>query len=146
VTESTLRVLRDTAFTPTPPLDRTIATFRKWLYLPDPAPLLVTLGAVAANVRDGDPVWLLLVGPPGGGKSELLQSLIGLPDIHPTATLTEAALLSGTPKREHDANAKGGLLRAIGNFGIILCKAIRARLNALDDRLGQESATAAEAE
>jgi energy-coupling factor transporter ATP-binding protein EcfA2 len=124
VSESSLQVLRDTAFTSTmeTPLGHAIGTFRKWLYLPDPAPLLVTLGAVAANVRDGDPVWLLLVGPPGGGKSELLQSLVGLPHVHPTATLTEASLLSGPPKKEHADGAKGGLLRSIGDFGIILCK------------------------
>ena len=75
---------------------------------------------VAANRLDGDPVWLVLVGPPGGGKSEILTSVAGLRDVHPTATLTEAALLSGTPRRERDAEAKGGLLRAIGDFGI--CK------------------------
>jgi hypothetical protein len=80
------------------------------------------LGTVAANRLDSDPVWLLLVGPPGGGKSELLASLGELPDIHPCATLTEAALLSGSPKREHATDAKGGLLRAIGDFGIIICK------------------------
>ncbi len=84
------------------PLAETIAVFRRWLYLPDPTALYAVLGAVAANRLPGDPVWLLLVGPPGSGKSELLQSLGALPDVHPTATLTEAALLSGTPKRERD--------------------------------------------
>jgi hypothetical protein len=36
--------------------------------------------------------------------------------------LTEAALLSGTSKKESAAGAKGGLLREIGDFGIVLCK------------------------
>jgi hypothetical protein len=103
-------------------LASTIATFRRWLLLPDPSPLLAVLGTVAANRLEGDPVWLLLVGPPGGGKSELLSSVAGLHDVHPTATLTEAALLSGSPKREHGDDAKGGLLRSIGDFGILLCK------------------------
>ena len=67
-------------------------------------------------------MWLLVVGPPGGGKSEQLQGAAGLPDVHPAATITEAALLSGSPKREHAEGAKGGLLRQIGDFGIILCK------------------------
>jgi hypothetical protein len=104
------------------PLQQTLAVFRRWLLLPDATPLLAVLGAVAANRLEGDPVWLLLVGPPGGGKSELLSSVTGLWDVHPTATLTEAALLSGTPRREHDENAKGGLLRTIGDYGVLLCK------------------------
>ena len=80
------------------------------------------MGAAAANELDGDPVWLLLVSPPGGGKSELLDSLRGLPNMHPTATLTEASLLSGTPKHEKEDGSKGGLLREIGDYGIVLCK------------------------
>lgn len=103
-------------------LGEVVATFQRWLYLPDPAPLLAVLGAVAANRLQGDPVWLVLVGPPGGGKSELLSAVGGLERVHPTGTLTEASLLSGTPKREVDTDAKGGLLRAIGDDGIILCK------------------------
>ncbi len=71
---------------------------------------------------EGDPVWLMLIGPPSSGKSELLQSLTGLPKVFPTATLNEAALLSGTPKKERDKGATGGLLREIGAFGIILMK------------------------
>ena len=103
-------------------LDEARAVFRGWLHLPDTGALDVVLGTVAANRLDGDPVWLLLVGPPGGGKSELLNAVSGLDDAHPAATLTEAALLSGTPKREKAADAKGGLLREIGDRGIIVCK------------------------
>lgn len=104
------------------PLDRVIDTFREWLHLPDFGALLAMLAAVAANRLLGDPVWLLLIGPPGGGKSELLGALSGLPDVHPAATLTEASLLSGTPKRESGEGAHGGLLRVIGNHGLIVCK------------------------
>jgi energy-coupling factor transporter ATP-binding protein EcfA2 len=105
-----------------PRLDDVVATFRSWLHLPDPSPLFAVLAAIAANRLSGDPVWLLLVGPPGSGKSELLASLAGLPDVHAAATLTEASLLSGTPNREKANGAKGGLLRTIGDSGIILAK------------------------
>ena len=103
-------------------LKAAIEVFGGWLHLPDASALLAMLATVAANRIDGDPVWLMLVGPPGGGKSELLGSLSGLPDVHPAATLTEAALLSGVPKKEHADGAKGGLLKEIGAFGIIVCK------------------------
>ncbi len=99
-----------------------VATFRRYLHLPDPGALLIAVATVAANRGPGDPVWTLLVGPPGGGKTEQLAPLAGLPDVHPVATITEAALLSGTPKRDHDKQAKGGLLREIGDSGILLCK------------------------
>ena len=36
--------------------------------------------------------------------------------------MTAASLLSGTPGKEREAGAKGGLLREIGGFGIIVCK------------------------
>ena len=103
-------------------LAETLAVFRRWLHLPDPGLVELVLGAVAANRMPGDPVWLLVVGPPGAGKSELLQSVGRLPDVHPAATLTEPALLSGTPKKERSSESKGGLLRVIGDFGILLCK------------------------
>src|SRR5215211_159414 len=110
-------------------VETAVSVFQSWLHLPDPAPLLAAVGAVAANRLEADPVWLVLVGPPGGGKSELLGALNGLADVYPTATLTEAALLSGTPKKERDNGAKGGLLREIGDFGIVLCKDFGSVLN-----------------
>lgn len=111
------------------PLEACVATFRRWLYLPDPGALYITLAAVAANLGPGDPVWLLMIGPPGGGKTEVLAPLTSLDNVHPTATLTEAALLSGTPRKEREAGAKGGLLREIGSFGIIVCKDFGSVLN-----------------
>jgi hypothetical protein len=103
-------------------LREVLAVFRNWLYLPDTDAVVAVLGAVAANFLDGDPVWLLVVGPPGGGKSEILQSVAGLEGVHRAATLTEAALLSGSPKKDHGATSTGGLLRTIGESGILLCK------------------------
>jgi len=99
-----------------------VTAFQRWLYLPDPTPLFAVLGTVAANLMPGDPVWLLLVGPPGGGKTEILQPISGLPNVHMTSTLTEASLLSATPSRDKAKDASGGLLRSIGDFGILLCK------------------------
>lgn len=104
------------------PVEDVVATFQRWLYLPKPDALLATLGAVAANRLPGDPVWLLLVGAPGGGKSEMLNSLLGIKDTRACGTLTERALLSGTAKKEQAADAKGGLLKELGAYGVIVLK------------------------
>jgi hypothetical protein len=103
-------------------LDECIVTFQKWLHLPDPKIVTMVAAAVAANLIDGDPLWLLIVGPPGSGKTEAISPLAELAYVHPAATVTPASLLSGTPKKEHAKEAKGGLLREVGEFGVLLCK------------------------
>lgn len=103
-------------------LQLVLDTIQRWLYLPDTGPVLITLAAVAANLLSGDPVWLLIVAPPGSGKTELLQSLASLPNVHPAGTLTEASLLSGSPGRERAKDANGGLLCSVGRFGIVVLK------------------------
>jgi hypothetical protein len=104
------------------PLTDALAVFSKWLHIDDDAPIIATAAAVIANLVEGDPVWLLLVGPPSGGKTEILMALAKLPYIVPAATITEAALLSGTSKRERAKDATGGLLCQVGEFGVLLAK------------------------
>lgn len=103
-------------------LPEVVAAYRRWLYLPDSRPLLAALGAAAANYLDGDPVWLLLVGASGSGKTQIVEPLRRLPAVHPLTTLTEAALLSGTSSKDRETDATGGLLREMGTFGILLFK------------------------
>lgn len=111
----------DPPVTPCPVAD-VVDVFQRRLYMPDPSALYALLGAVAANRMPGSPVWLMLVGPPAGGKTELLFSVARLPKVHLVGTLTEAALLSGVPNRDRASGAKGGLLREIGESGIIIAK------------------------
>jgi hypothetical protein len=103
-------------------LAETIAVFRKWLSLADPTSVCAVAAALVANRAPGDPVWLLLVSAPSTGKTELLSSATRLPWVLPAAKVTEASLLSGTSKRERTRGATGGLLRQVGEFGVVLCK------------------------
>jgi hypothetical protein len=114
-------------------LEETVAVFVRWLHLPDVEPVYATLGAAAANYLPGVPVWLVLVGPPAAGKTEILGSLARLPNVCQAATLTEASLLSGSPKREHATGAKGGLLRELGDFGIVILKDLGSILSMRPD-------------
>ena len=115
---------RDEAIKNLAPWDitQTLEVFERWLLLQDLVPVYAVLGTVAANLLPGDPVWLGIIGPPSSAKTEILNSLLMLPRVVQAATLTPAGCLSGTPKRQHDKGAKGGLLKQIGDFGIIVCK------------------------
>lgn len=75
--------------------EETIAAYRKWLHLPDEECLQVMFGAALANKLQGDPIWLFLVAPPGGSKSELLSSLSKSPLVEMTTSLTPHSLVSG---------------------------------------------------
>jgi len=96
--------------------------FSKWVYLNDPLTLRIVLATFIGNYLEGAPVWLLIVSSPSSGKTEILNMLRDLNDVFEIGTFTKAALLSGTPKREVAKNAKGGLLKEIGDFGILICK------------------------
>src|SRR5262249_13890809 len=82
-----------------------VGVFRKWLALPNATRVYAPLGALAANILPGDPVWLGLLAPPSSAKTELLLSAAGLPHVVHASTLTPAALLSGTPKNQQAASA-----------------------------------------
>ncbi len=76
--------------------DTVIAGYRKWLHVNDDNILDVLFGAVFANrLLEGDPIWLFLVAPPGGSKTELLMSLSKADMIETTTSLTPHALVSG---------------------------------------------------
>ena len=122
---------------PGPPatIAEVLETFRKWLYLPDEGVIYVPLGAVAANYFDGDPIWEMSVGPPSGGKTEVIFAIARLPKVRMAATLTEAALLSGTPTKQ--SLGKGGLLREIGEFGILVFKDFTSVLSMNRDQRAQ---------
>ena len=107
-------------------IDETIAVFARWLDLSDMTALYAVLGTVAANMLPQfDPVWLGVIAPPSSAKTELLRALSKLPHVVEAATFTPAGLLSGTPKKQRDKYAKGGLLNQIGEFGIIVLKGLR---------------------
>lgn len=71
------------------------AAYSKWLQLDEPDVIKVLFGTCFANRMQGEPVWLFLVAPPGGMKSELLMSLKEHGSIYATTSLTPHAMVSG---------------------------------------------------
>ena len=92
------------------------------MLLDNDTPVLAMLGAVAANKLSGDAIWLGIIAPPSSAKTEMLITLVNIPNTELVGTLSVAGLLSGTPRRQVTAGAKGGLLQKIGAFGFLVLK------------------------
>jgi hypothetical protein len=104
-------------------LDHVDATFAKWLgddY--DLDAIHLTLAAAAAIRLDGDPLWAMLVSGPGNAKTETVSALQGAGAYVVSTISSEGALLSGTSKGERSSDATGGLLRQIGETGVLVLK------------------------
>lgn len=69
--------------------------YRRWLHLESVDVLSVLFGSAFANRIEGEPIWMFLVDPPGGGKSEMLMSLSEHPTVYATTSLTPQTLISG---------------------------------------------------
>jgi hypothetical protein len=111
-------------------IHRAHAVFRRWLgesY--DLTALDAVLAAAAVERLDGDPVWLLVVSGSGNAKTETVSALAGA-GAHVTSTVTsEGALLSATSKKETAKDATGGLLRKIGDAGVLVIKDVTSILS-----------------
>lgn len=89
---------------------------KKWLFLEDYSIIKVLCATYIANRLKGDPIWLMIVAPPGGSKTELIRALNKIEDIYYFSDLTPQTFLSGS-KGENM-----GLLERLGDFKIITMK------------------------
>ena len=88
------------------------------------------MAAAAAERLAGDPLWLLVISGPGNTKTETVQSLAGC-GAHVSSTISsEGALLSASPRKSRAKTATGGLLRKIGDRGILVIKDVTSILSA----------------
>lgn len=74
--------------------------FKRHLKMKHTKDIAIMFATCFANKYKGDPVWLFLVAPPGGSKTELLMTLSKSPYIETTSTLTPAALVPGYRAQE----------------------------------------------
>jgi hypothetical protein len=104
--------------------------FRHWLgddY--DLDALHAVLATAAAERLTGDPLWLLLISGSGNAKTETVQSLAGAGALITSTIASDGALLSGSPRRERTKDASGGLLRRLGDRGILVIKDVTSILS-----------------
>jgi len=103
------------------PIHCLVNEVRDYIYLTDPQPLYTVLGVIAANMISGNPVWLMIVGPPASGKTMMLMAARRIPGVHRADSISgPAALLSGTPRKEKSRDATGGLLHEMGPHGCLV--------------------------
>lgn len=121
-----------------------VDVFRSERYLPDAGPLLVTLAMYAGYCVSRQPPWLMIVGGPSGGKTDVVNGLSLLPGVQSVGSLTAPALLSGSGKRDRAAGATGGLLRQIGNRGFVVVRNFTSILSMKHESLQQVLAASRE--
>ena len=120
-------------------LARFKATCHKYLIFDDSTFIDFIFGVVFANRQDSKPVWLYVIGPPGSGKSEILQSLTGHKTIYPISSLTSNTLISGMVKSEGGVDPSllpklDGKLVIVKDFTVLL-KGRRDDLSAIMGQL-----------
>ncbi|TXH09895.1 MAG: hypothetical protein E6R03_16050 [Hyphomicrobiaceae bacterium] len=89
-------------WTTAPTLADVERTFRKWLYLDSMDALHVMLATVVSQTIDGAPIWVFLVAPPGGSKTEHLNSLSWVQQVYMTSSLTPHSLISGANYKNNE--------------------------------------------
>jgi hypothetical protein len=87
-----------------------------FLLLNDPDVLPIMLGGFAAHRFGGTPVWLLMVAPPSGTKTELIRALWGAPGVYPLSELTSKTFASGLETHGEDPS----LLHRLTNEVLVL--------------------------
>lgn len=90
---------------------------KRYLLIEDKGLIKIIVACVISHRLPVDPVWLLIVAGPGGGKTELLSGLFGLDNVWPLSDLTSQTFMSG------DKTApKGSLLHRLPPEVLIIMK------------------------
>lgn len=77
--------------------------FDKWLLLTDKNVMKIMLATIVSHYFATDPLWMFLVAPPSGSKTEIISSVINLPLVYFLSDLTVHTLASGMPaKKDRD--------------------------------------------
>ena len=99
----------------------------EWFLVDDPGIIRLVCATVIANRLPGDPVWLFLIAPPSGLKSELIRALSEVYGVYPLSSLTTHTLASG---QKRSANETSLLLKI--KSGIISFKDFTSVLELYD--------------
>lgn len=74
--------------------------FRETMLIEDPYILPVMLATTLSHFTEGDPIWVIFIGPSSGGKTEFLSSLFDVDAVRQLSILTQNTFLSGLERRD----------------------------------------------
>jgi hypothetical protein len=112
-------------------LDDVHNTFMRWFgkgY--DIDTIDAVMATAASHQLGGDPLWLLLISGSGNAKTETVSSLSGAGALVSSTIASEGALLSGSTRKQRVKDATGGLLRKLGDHGLLVLKDVTSILSA----------------
>lgn len=92
--------------------------FKKVFYVVDDTVLDVAIAVVVSTFVKCDAIWLLIIGPSSGGKSEIVNLFNKIDFTEPISELTENTLLSGL----NNTGTETSLLNKLGSLGCLLMK------------------------
>ena len=100
--------------------DRVVTVLRTHYHEPDVQGARVVYAAVAAHRLAGQPVWAMVVAPPGSLKTETLGALQGLPNVHFIDTVTPNTFISGQIQEGKKKGSPPSLLNRVGKSAILV--------------------------
>jgi len=103
-----------------PSLNDLYTVYKKWLYLEDTKRVDVVLAVYLSKKLEGTPLWLIIVGNSGDGKTEQIMALKQCDDFHVEHSMTARTLVSGNPKVNDLAPELNGKVVAIPDMAQIL--------------------------
>jgi hypothetical protein len=83
---------------PVPPLE-VFNEYQRHLHMPDISMLYIIFSTVLAGRLIDDPLWMIIVAPPGATKTEPILSLSNTWCVETLSTLTPTALISGSTRQ-----------------------------------------------
>lgn len=112
-------------------IDQLKDEFKKLFFIKDDFVIdLLIATVISTHYIHHDPIWLMIVGAPSSGKTELINSLLKIKFVHPISDMTENTLLSGM---NNTVNEPSFLLQ-MGSFGCIVMKDFTSILSMREEK------------
>lgn len=81
-----------------PSIEDLYMIYKKWLWIEDTKRIDIILATYLTTKIEGTPIWIILVGKSGDGKTEQIMALKNMPEFYPLYELTSRTLVSGNDK------------------------------------------------